>query len=393
SIASAALDPAHRELFVGGGRTPYNITVLPLSGAGAPTSFLTGGQAPSGLGVQPRYSELFLANVSSPVTTLFDTSTHAQLGTVRAAVSFGSISNPVDGATVLDQVVQGADLLLRPVTAPLAPSGLALLAGNTTLNASWSRIGASGSGNGTVTGYTASLGTSASGPWTTNLSVTALNATFTHLADGTVYFVTVSATNPAGAGPRAAPVSATPVGVPFPPTTPSSTTGGSGSIHLSWNPPASTDGAPVTNYTVEYSAHSSGPWSTLSAGTALNASVTGLSAATNYTLYVLAWNSVGRSNPSAQVHTATSAASSSSSSSPISGSNLLWILLALVVIAAVVAALLLARRRKPRGAPTPQPSAPYPPQYPPQGGYGAPPPGAAPPTVAPPPAGPPPGAM
>ncbi|MCI4345632.1 MAG: fibronectin type III domain-containing protein [Thermoplasmata archaeon] len=378
-----ALDPVRQMLYVGGG-VPYNVTVIPVRTLGLQSSFLTGGEAPGYLAVDPNAGLVVLSNLSSPRAYLFSTATQTLVGTVPAGVSLGALANPTDGEFVINQALDGSNVLLRPLALPQAPTGLALLAQNSSLTASWSAVGAAGAGNATITGYTASLGSSATGPWTTNLSVSQPNATFTHLTDGSTYFVTVTSHTVVGTSPPASPASAVPVGVPYPPTSVAATSTGSSSLRVSWNVPSSTDGAPVRNYTVEFATSAAGPWTALSAGTALNASLPGLKGSTSYTVFVTASNSAGTSNASARA-TATTSAPASRSSSPLGGS-LLWVVLALVAVVAVVAAVLLLRRR-PKGPP---PSAPAPTTVSsgPAAGYGNVPPGVG----GGPPSAPPPGA-
>ncbi|MCI4362905.1 MAG: fibronectin type III domain-containing protein [Thermoplasmata archaeon] len=347
-----ALDPVRQMLYVGGG-LPYNVTVIPVRTAGPPSMFLTGGQAPGYLAVDPNAGLVILSNVSSAHASVYSTATQTFLGTIPVRLSLGALANPSDGAFVINQALDGSNVLVRPLTIPDAPTALTLVAGNTTLSASWSAVGAAGAGNATITGYTASLGSSGTGPWTANLSVSQPNATFTHLNDGTTYFVTVTSHTVAGTSPPAPPASAVPVGVPYPPTAVAATTTGSSSLRVSWNAPSSTDGAPVRNYTVDFATSSAGPWTALSAGTALNVSLTGLKASTNYTVFVTAWNSVGAGNASARA-TASTSAPASTSSSPLGG-WLLWAVLALVALVAVVAAVLLLRRR-PKGPPPGSPA-------------------------------------
>jgi fibronectin type III domain protein len=388
--SSLALDPVHQILYVGGGAAPYNITVVPLRSLAAPTSFLTAGQDPTGLSDDPGAGLLFLTNFSARVASVYSTATGALAGTVPTLLSLDSLADPATGEVVVNQIVSEADLLLRPLALPSAPSGLALVPNNGSLAASWTAIGSPGSGNATITGYTASLGTSASGPWTANVTGQILNTTFTHLSDGTTYFVTVVGHTIAGTSPTAPSVSAVPVGVPYPPTSVSVTSTGTSSVRVSWGAPSSTDGAAIRNYTVEFATSATGPWSSLSAGTVLGANLTGLKSSTNYTVFVTAWNSVGEGDPSARVATSTSAPSSSSS--PLTGSSLLYVVIGVVVLAAVLAAVLLLRRRPKQPAPGPYAPGPAAPPAAPAGGYGNVPPGVMSPPPGGPPSPPPPGA-
>jgi hypothetical protein len=388
--SSIALDPVHQVLYVGGGAAPYNITVVPLRSLAAPTSFLTGGQSPIGLSYDPVAGLLLLSNLSARVASVYSTATGTLVGTVPALLSLGSLADPATGEVLLSQIVSEANVLLRPLALPSAPAGLTLLAHNGSLDASWTAVGSSGSGNASITGYTVSLGTGASGPWSANVTGPILNTTFPHLSDGTTYYVTVVAHSVAGTSPSAPAVSAVPVGVPYPPTSVSVSSTGSSSVRVSWGAPSSSDGAAIHNYTIEFATNAAGPWSSQSAGTALNANLTGLKSSTNYTVFVTAWNSVGEGNPSA--HAAASTSAPSSSSSPLSGSSLLYVVIAVVVIAAVLAAVLLLRRRPKQPASGPYAPAAAPPPTAAGGGYGNVPPGVMSPPPGGPPGPPPPGA-
>ena len=68
-----------------------------------------------------------------------------------------------------------------------------------------------------------------------------------------------------------------------------------------WAAPASDGGSPITGYTVEYRVSGTGAWSSLSAGTATSANVTGLTNGTSYEFRVIASNAVGVGAASAVV--------------------------------------------------------------------------------------------
>lgn len=265
--------------------------------------------------------------------------------------------DPSAGTFVALEALTGRVDLLSRVATPAAPAGLVLTPGNDTIAATW---GVPASGGGPISGYTASIGTSASGPWT-NQSVTSPSATFSGLADGTKYFVEVAASNVAGAGPASTPSNATPSGIPYPPTAVALTSVNSTVLGLSWSAPASTDGSALLNYTVYWKATTASSWNQVSVGTALAETLTGLQPSTNYSAYVIAWNGKGASNPSASVVLETAAAPSphkSSSTGLFGGSSwLLYVLLAVVAVAVVASIVLLVRRRRPPAGTAP-PTAP-----------------------------------
>jgi len=71
-------------------------------------------------------------------------------------------------------------------------------------------------------------------------------------------------------------------------------------VRLTWNPPTSTGGAPVTDYIVEFSANAGSTWATFARtpSAATTANVTGLTAGTSYLFRVSAKTVAGTSDPS-----------------------------------------------------------------------------------------------
>ena len=262
------------------------------------------------------------------------------------------------------------------VALPSVPTHLALTPGNTTISASWT--GSTAPTGYPVSGYTLLTATSAGGPWTAAATDSGLSTTLTGLTDGTTYYVVVEANGASGTSPASGSASAVPLGIPFPPASIAVSVVGDSRLNVSWHAPAETDGAAVTNYSLSYATSSSGPWTTVSVGAGLAASIGNLAAGTTYYVRVVAWNSVGPSAPSGTATAMTQAAASAQGGGL--ASSTLWILLVVViVIAAIVAAVVLRRRRTP---PTGAPGAPMPTTPP-----------AAPPSAPAPPSGPPPGAQ
>ncbi|MEN9798896.1 MAG: hypothetical protein RL653_2592, partial [Pseudomonadota bacterium] len=129
----------------------------------------------------------------------------------------------------------------------------------------------------------------------------ATTCTLAGLSNGTAYTVTVKARNLSGYGPASSPaVSFTPAGgtsasVPLAPGKPSSTARGNGTVTLTWLPPSSNGGSPVTDYRLEYSTTGSSNWAglTQAASTATTRTVNGLTNGTAYYFRVAAVNAVG----------------------------------------------------------------------------------------------------
>jgi hypothetical protein len=182
---------------------------------------------------------------------------------------------------------------VTPATTPSAPTGVTATAGNGSATVAWTAPSNNGSA---ITGYTITpyIGSSAQ-PSTTITGFSLMTATtIIGLANGTSYTFTVTATNAVGTGPaseHSAPV--TPATTPGAPTGVTATAG-NGSATVSWSAP-SNGGSPITGYTITpYIGTNAQPSTTISGSPpATNATLTGLTNATNYTFSVTATNAVG----------------------------------------------------------------------------------------------------
>ena len=198
-------------------------------------------------------------------------------------------------------------------TAPGAPTAPAVTAGDASATVAWSPPASDGGS--AVTGYNVYQGTSPGGESTTPINSTPLSPTaasdlVTGLTDGTTYYFTVTAVNAVGEGPPSAEVSATPTAtagptVPGAPTAPVATAG-DGSATVTWAPPDSDGGSPITGYNV-YAGPTTGSESTtplnpapLSA-TAASYLTSTLTNGTPYFFTITAVNAVGEGGPSAEV--------------------------------------------------------------------------------------------
>lgn len=300
--------------------------------------------APWGVGYDGRANLIVVGSINSSYIGFINASTHTFVGSLYVPTPTLVFSyDGSDGTLAMATDTSAQLILLREVFAPSAPQAVTLVAGNGTLAASWSAP--ANLGGGPVTGYNVSLGASANGPWTRSATVSTLSYTFGGLALGTVYYVIVTAINAAGVSAASSPVSGTPVSVPYPPTGVALTAISSSSLGVRWTSPSISGGTPVVNYTVEYATTAAGPWTDLSAGADLNATVKGLAASTTYVVRVVAWNAVGASAPSA-----TSSAGTNHGGSGGAGSlsSLDWAIIAVVLLVAIggIGAVVLMRRRK-----------------------------------------------
>ena len=139
-------------------------------------------------------------------------------------------------------------------TVPGAPTGLTAAPGNGIATLSWSPPGSDGGSP--VDGYVIEGGTSPAGGGIAD-NVGGHTATIGGLTNGTAYYFRVHAQNAYGDGASAT-VTVTPQGSGSVPGSPTGlkVSSGDGFIALSWSPPTSTGGSPVTGYHV-YLGHSS----------------------------------------------------------------------------------------------------------------------------------------
>ena len=184
-------------------------------------------------------------------------------------------------------------LTATPFTAPDAPNSTTIVADgrDASIVVSWAAANSNGSAISlySVVAWSAAAQGIQSGTCST---AGALTCTVTGLVNGTTYYVTVQATNAAGASTRSTPrVPATPSLLPG---AVSAVTGvaGSGQVALTWTP-GGMGASAITDYTIWYS--SGGAYTLFSDGTstATSATVTGLTNGVAYTFEVYAVNTNG----------------------------------------------------------------------------------------------------
>ena len=170
---------------------------------------------------------------------------------------------------------------------PDAPTGVSAVAGNGQVAVSWTAP--ADDGGSPVTGYTVTADPGGLGCAVSGDTACTVNG----LTNGIAYTFTVVATNARGDSPPSAPSNpATPSTVPGAPTGVVGTPG-NGQVAVSWTPPASNGGAPISSYTVTAS-----PGGATCSTSSTGCTVNGLTNGVAYTFTVNAMNVAGTSTPS-----------------------------------------------------------------------------------------------
>ncbi|HEV2449017.1 MAG TPA: fibronectin type III domain-containing protein, partial [Thermoplasmata archaeon] len=240
----------------------------------------------------------------------------------------------------------GQVLQALPTADPSEVGGLLASAGNSSVSLRWSAPINPVPSSPLV--YSVSRANSSAGPWYGAGGGSSPYLNLTGLADGSTYFFKVSASNSAGAGPPSPPVSATPLGVPFPPTS-LRATWNSSLVTLVWGAPAQDDGAVVTGYTIQWSVAGSSSWTSVSAGALTEFNATNLSQGATYLFRVIASNRIGAGNPSNEVRVPFDLPGGGPSG-PLASTGVDLAILLLAVLVAIIVVVALVRRRRSHAA-------------------------------------------
>ncbi|HWD07672.1 MAG TPA: fibronectin type III domain-containing protein, partial [Actinomycetota bacterium] len=150
-----------------------------------------------------------------------------------------------------------------------------------------------------ITGYTVTPFIGSAAQPSQSVGGSATQVAVNGLTNGTSYTFTVTANNGIGASAPSARSNA--VSPAAPPGAPSAVVAvaGSGSASVSWSPPASNGGSPVTGYTITPAIGEVAQPPTSAGGSATSATITGLTNGTAYQFSVTAHNAQG-SGPASQ---------------------------------------------------------------------------------------------
>jgi len=174
-------------------------------------------------------------------------------------------------------------------TPPPAPTGVTGVPGNGRVTVTWDAPPAGGV---PITSYVVEYKTVSGTTWIRSGTSATTSATVAGLTNGTAYLFRVSAVNAAGTGAAGQSAAVTPSTVAGAPT---GVTGmaGNGQVTVRWTAPASTGGATITGYMVEYSSNRGSTWLPGGTSATTSATVTGLQNGTAYLFRVAAVNAAG----------------------------------------------------------------------------------------------------
>jgi fibro-slime domain-containing protein/RHS repeat-associated protein len=253
----------------------------PAANGGAPITGYTVTSSPGGLTVSVAGTA-----ASTTVSGLTLGTTYTFTVTATNRVGTGPASAPSNAVTA--------------ATTPGAPTAVTAVDGNASATVTWTPPAATGFSP--ISSYTV---TSSPGGFTTTVNGATTSAVLSGLANGTQYTFTVRATNAVGSGPFSAPSNpVTPATVPGAPTAVTAAVAGDASVRVTWTPPASNGGAPITGYTVT---STPGGLTASADGATTAATVPGLIVGTTYTFRVTATNRKGTGAASAPSNAVTAA--------------------------------------------------------------------------------------
>jgi hypothetical protein len=193
-------------------------------------------------------------------------------------------------ATTVAAISEPAEAAVRPSP----PRSVRAVGGNRSVRLTWQRPASNGGAR--ITDYVIRRRAAGSTRWVTVVDgvSTARSVYVTGLQNGRQYYFRIRAKNRRGAGRLSAAVSAIPATVPSGPLN-LQTVPGDRSVRLTWQPPASTGGAPITDYEIRRRAMGTTRWITVVDGvsTARSTTVGGLTNGQTYEFTIAARNRIG----------------------------------------------------------------------------------------------------
>jgi len=177
-----------------------------------------------------------------------------------------------------------------PAGPPTAPRGLSASPGDATVTLTWSAP--SSNGGSPITNYRIYRDTSSNGETWLGTIGNVLTYSDTAVTNGVTYYYQVSAVNGVGEGPRSNEASATPSTSPGAPQGLNAVPGDA-AVSLTWSPPSSDGGSPITHYRVYRGPTSGGETLLTTLGVVTSYTDTAVSNGVIYYYQVSALNSVG----------------------------------------------------------------------------------------------------
>lgn len=247
--------------------------------------------APPATGGEPLTQYRIFRSTVSGAETLLDS-----IGTNTSYVAAGLVNGQtyyfmVSAVTSFGEGARSLEASQHPAAPPSAPTSLLATRGNGQVTLTWA-LPATNNGD-PVSGYSIYSGAASGGESLLDSIGANTSYVVTGLTNGQTYFFQVAASNAAGLGARAAEVRAVPA------TTPSSPQGlvvtrGDHQLSLSWNPPSSTGGDPLTGYVILVGASSGTETLRDTIGTNTSYVIAGLANGVRQFVQVAALNSVGQ---------------------------------------------------------------------------------------------------
>ncbi len=178
----------------------------------------------------------------------------------------------------------------HPAVLPPAPQGFLATASESQVALSWAAPIVDGGSP--ITAYNVYRGTTSGAAALLTTVEGVLTYLDTSLTNGVTYYYQVSAVNTAGEGERTAELSASPLGRPSAPLN-LQATAGDGRVMLTWSPPASDGGSPITSHPLYRSTSSGAETLLTTVGPVLTYTDTGLTPGVTYYYQVSAINGQG----------------------------------------------------------------------------------------------------